>query len=110
MAWTNKKKGNGHTEPLFTNRDGKSVCHNCLTNDEVSNYKGLHELNEQRKNESNQTAENKQIATDWIVPSDWDKGTFLQRLSHLMNQFKYTQTDAEPLAKLTRKQLIKSIK
>jgi len=51
FIWTNKAKGNGHSEPLFTNTKGQHVCVNCLTDREVNKYKGLQELNKQRKNE-----------------------------------------------------------
>ena len=43
------------------------------------------------------------------IPQDWDKGTFLQKLLYLMNDFNYSQSDAEILAKLTREKVIKVI-
>lgn len=49
MYWSNKEKTTGHSEMFYTNKEGKTVCHNCLTKDEVNNYKGLQELNKQRK-------------------------------------------------------------
>lgn len=49
MFWKDKEHLNGSSEVFFTNKDGKTVCMNCLTESEVDNFKGLHELNEDRK-------------------------------------------------------------
>jgi hypothetical protein len=43
------------------------------------------------------------------IPQDWDKGTFLQKLLYLINEFKYSQPEAEILANLTREKVIKAI-
>lgn len=49
MIWKDKGHTTGHSEPLFANRNGESVCANCLTNEEVNSFRGLGDLNEERK-------------------------------------------------------------
>lgn len=51
MYWKDKERKNGKSEIFYTNKAGQSVCIHCLTDEEVNNFRGLHELNEQRKNQ-----------------------------------------------------------
>lgn len=49
MYWKDKEHKNGHSETFYTNTKGQTVCASCLTGKEVSSFKGLHDLNNERK-------------------------------------------------------------
>lgn len=50
MFWKDKTQKNGRSELFFTNKNGKTVCPECLTDNEVNSFRGLYELNNERKN------------------------------------------------------------